>query len=58
MSTKTDKPTGLGYVVWMHADGKIIAVGAWQSEEIAYAYARYSHTRMPTRYFEVRKQEV
>lgn len=44
----------MSYVVWMHADGKITAVGHFAERELADAYASYCNRRQPGHWYEVR----
>ncbi len=45
-------------VVWMHADGDVVAVAGFYERGIAEAYASYSNRRHPTRWFEVRTERA
>lgn len=44
------------FVVWMHRDGEVRAVGHFVERDLADAYASYANRRLPARWFEVRSE--
>ncbi len=45
------------YVVWMHKDGKIVAIAHFEETELATEYARYCSKHGSAAYYEVRRHD-
>lgn len=46
------------YVVWMHSNARVDAVGHFETRHLAESYCDYCNRRMPDRWFEVRRCDV